>query len=299
MALTHLDRLEAEAIHILREVVAQCARPVMLYSIGKDSSVMLHLALKAFAPGRLPFPLLHVASGWDFGAMIAHRDAVVERHGFALIVAQASAAEAMGIDPFVTPTPLYTRTMLTEPLKAALAAGGFDAAFGGARRDEEKARAKERIVSVRGAWQNWVPERQRPELWSLYNARVPTGDSVRAFPLSNWTERDVWEYIGREGIAVVPLYFAAPRPVVDRDGTLVMVDDDRFVLRAGETVVDRSVRFRTMGCYPLTGASLSEARDVAAVIAEMASATQSERSGRVIDRDPSASMERKKQEGYF
>jgi sulfate adenylyltransferase subunit 2 len=299
MALTHLDRLEAEAIHILREVVAQVARPVMLYSIGKDSSVMLHLALKAFAPGPLPLPLLHVASGWDFAAMIAHRDAVVARHGLELIVAHNLAAAQEGVDPFTTATPTYTRTMLTEPLKAALDARGFDAAFGGGRRDEEKARAKERIVSVRGADHRWDPKAQRPELWNLYNARLNPGETLRAFPLSNWTERDVWEYIGREAIAVVPLYFAAPRPVVERHGTLLMVDDARFDFRDGEQAVERVVRFRTMGCYPLTGASLSEAANVDAVIAEMAAARRSEREGRVIDRDESASMERKKQEGYF
>jgi sulfate adenylyltransferase subunit 2 len=299
MALTHLDRLEAESIHILREVVAETRRPVFLYSIGKDSSVMLHLALKAFAPGPPPFPFLHIASGWDFGAMIQHRDAVAARHGLELIVHHNAEAARAGVNPFDTPTPIYTRAMLTDALKGALDAGGFDAAFGGGRRDEEKSRAKERIVSVRGASHRWDPKAQRPELWNLFNARLHAGETLRAFPLSNWTELDVWQYIAREQIAMVPLYFAAERPTVERDGTLLMVDDDRFVLRAGEEVAERRVRFRTMGCYPLTGASLSDAADVDAVIAEMAAATTSEREGRVIDRDASASMERKKQEGYF
>ncbi len=298
-SLTHLDRLEAESIHILREVVAETRRPVFLYSIGKDSSVMLHLALKAFAPGPPPFPFLHIASGWDFKAMLERRDAIAARLGLNLIVHHNAAAAAAGVDPFATPTPTYTRLMLTDALKAALDAGRYDAAFGGGRRDEEKCRAKERIVSVRGANHRWDSKAQRPELWNLFNARLHAGETLRAFPLSNWTELDVWQYIAREKIAVVPLYFAAPRPTVERDGTLLMVDDDRFVLRAGEEVVERTIRFRTMGCYPLTGASVSDARDVDAVIAEMAAATTSEREGRVIDRDASASMERKKQEGYF
>ena len=299
MALTHLDRLEAESIHILREVVAETRRPVFLYSIGKDSSVMLHLALKAFAPGPPPFPFLHIATGWDFGAMLAHRDAVAARHGLELIVHHNAEAAAAGVNPFATPTPSYTRAMLTDALKAALDAGGFDAAFGGGRRDEEKSRAKERIVSVRGANHRWDPKAQRPELWNLFNARLHEGETLRAFPLSNWTELDVWRYIAREKVAVVPLYFAAARPTVEREGTLLMVDDERFVFRGGEQAVERTVRFRTMGCYPLTGASVSGARDVDAVIAEMAAATTSEREGRVIDHDASASMERKKQEGYF
>jgi sulfate adenylyltransferase subunit 2 len=299
MTLTHLDRLEAESIHILREVVAETRAPVFLYSIGKDSSVMLHLALKAFAPGPPPFPFLHIATGWDFRAMIEHRDATAARHGLELIVHGNRQAAARGVDPFSTPTPTYTRLMLTEALTEALEAGGYDAAFGGGRRDEEKARAKERIVSVRGASHRWDPKAQRPELWSLFNARLNPGETLRAFPLSNWTERDVWEYIAREAIPVVPLYFAARRPTVERDGTLLMVDDERLVLRPGEQVVERRVRFRTMGCYPLTGATLSQAADVPAVLAELAAATTSEREGRVIDRDPGASMERKKQEGYF
>jgi sulfate adenylyltransferase subunit 2 len=299
MALNHLDRLEAESIHILREVVAETRRPVFLYSIGKDSSVLLHLAVKAFAPGPPPFPFLHIASGWDFGAMIKHRDAVAARHKLQLIVHHNTEAARAGVNPFDTPTPIYTRAMLTDALKAALDAGGFDAAFGGGRRDEEKSRAKERIVSVRGANHRWDPKAQRAELWNLFNARLHAGETLRAFPLSNWTEQDVWQYISREKIAVVPLYFAAERPTVERDGTLLMVDDDRFVLKPGEEVAERKVRFRTMGCYPLTGASLSDAADVEAVIAEMAGATTSERAGRVIDRDASASMERKKQEGYF
>ncbi|MBS0395994.1 MAG: sulfate adenylyltransferase subunit CysD [Proteobacteria bacterium] len=297
--LTHLDRLEAESIHIFREVVAECERPVLLYSIGKDSSVMLHLAAKAFYPGRLPFPVLHIASGWDFRAMIEHRDRMVRELGLDLLVHTNETAAAAGVNPFDTPTPEYTRLMLTEALKAALDRYGFDAAFGGARRDEERSRAKERVFSFRSAAHRWDPKRQRPELWSLYNARKLRGESLRVFPLSNWTELDVWQYIHRERIPVVPLYFAAERPVVERHGTLLMVDDERLQLAPGEQPALREVRFRTLGCYPLTGAMESRARTVPAIIAEMLVAPKSERQGRVIDQDQRASMELKKQEGYF
>ena len=299
MTPTHLDRLEAESIHILREVVATAQRPVFLYSIGKDSSVMLHLALKAFHPAPPPFPFLHIASGWDFRAMIAHRDRMAAEHGLKLIVWHNAEAAAAGIDPFDTPTPVYTRVMLTEALRAALDAGGYDAAFGGGRRDEEKARAKERIFSFRNAQHAWDPKNQRPELWNLYNARLNAGESIRVFPLSNWTELDIWQYIAREGVPIVPLYLAEPRPTVIRDGTMLMVDDERMKLRPGEQMVERTIRFRTMGCYPLTGASESIASSLDEIIAEMAVARTSEREGRVIDRDESASMERKKREGYF
>lgn len=300
MALTHLDRLEAESIHILREVAATCRQPVFLYSIGKDSSVMLHLALKAFAPGPPPFPFLHIASGWDFKAMLAHRDAMAARYGLKLVVWHNEEAARNGVNPFDTPTPAYTRAMLTEALRAALKDGGYDAAFGGSRRDEEKARAKERIFSFRGAGGGWDPKLQRPELWNNYNSRVHAGESMRVFPLSNWTERDVWDYIAREEVPIVPLYLAAERPVVDRDGTLLMVDDaDALKLRPGEEVENRRVRFRTMGCWPLTGAMESEADTIDKVLAEMAVLRTSERQGRVIDRDESASMEVKKREGYF
>jgi len=298
-ALTHLQRLEAEAIHIMREVVAECDRPVMLYSIGKDSSVMLHLALKAFWPAPLPFPLLHIASGWDFRAMIEHRDRMAADHGLRLLVHGNDAAAGAGINPFDTPTPEYTRLMLTEPLKAALDAHGFDAAFGGGRRDEEKARAKERVFSFRSASHGWDPKNQRPELWRLYNARKRPGESLRVFPLSNWTELDIWQYIHLEQIPIVPLYFSAPRPTVERDGLLLMVDDERFRLRVGEKPVERPVRFRTLGCYPLTGAVESRAATLPEIIQEMLLTTTSERQGRAIDHDQSASMEKKKQEGYF
>ncbi len=299
MTLSHLQRLEAESIHILREVVAEVDNPVMLYSIGKDSSVMLHLALKAFHPAPLPFPLLHIASGWDFAAMLAHRDHMVATHGLRLIVRHNADAAAQGIDPFATPTPLYTRLMLTEMLKAALDAGGFDAAFGGGRRDEEKARAKERIFSVRNADHVWDPRNQRPELWSLYNTHKARGQSLRVFPLSNWTELDIWQYIAAENVPLVPLYLAQTRPTVTRDGMILMVDDDRMVLRPGETVTQRSIRFRTLGCYPLSGAVESTADSLPAIIAEMLLSTQSERLGRAVDHDPAASMEKKKAEGYF
>ena len=297
--LSHLAALEAESIHIFREVAAECERPVFLYSIGKDSSVMLHLALKAFAPAPPPFPFLHIATGWDFRAMLDHRDAVAARHGLDLIVHHNAAAAAAGIDPFATPTPDYTRAMLTEALKTALDAGGYDAAFGGGRRDEERARAKERIFSFRSAAHVWDPKLQRPELWRLYNGRVRRGESVRVFPLSNWTELDVWQYIAAEDIALVPLYFAAERATVTRDGQILMVDDDRMVWRDGDRVEQRHIRFRTLGDWPLSGAVESAATTIDAVIAEMARADVSERAGRMVDHDQSGSMERKKAEGYF
>jgi sulfate adenylyltransferase subunit 2 len=297
--LTHLQRLEAEAIHIMREVAATAERPVFLYSIGKDSSVMLHLALKAFYPGKPPFPFLHVASGWDFADMLAHRDRMVARHGLELIVAHNDAAAAAGVNPFDTPTPDYTRLMLIEPLKAALDAGDFDAAFGGGRRDEEKARAKERIFSFRSAGHRWDPKTQRPELWNLYNTRLKPGETMRVFPLSNWTELDIWQYIRAENIPIVPLYTAAPRPVVRRGGAVLMVDDERMKFLPGEVAETVSIRFRTLGCWPLSGAVESGAADLDGVIAEMLAATTSERQGRMVDHDQSASMERKKAEGYF
>ena len=297
--LTHLDRLEAESIHIMRETVAEASRPVMLYSIGKDSAVMLHLARKAFFPAPLPFPLLHVDTSWKFRAMYALRDKVGAQPGIELIVHKNPEAEARGINPF-DHGPLHTDLWKTEGLKQALGMYGFDAAFGGARRDEEKSRAKERIFSFRTASHRWDPKRQRPELWSLYNVRKNPGESMRVFPLSNWTELDVWTYILREGIEIVPLYLAAPRPVVTRDGLTIMLDDDRFRLRDGEQVETRSVRFRTLGCYPLSGAVESEADTIEKVVQEMLLATTSERQGRIIDRDAGeGSMEKKKQEGYF
>ncbi len=299
MALSHLATLEAESIHIIREVAAEFERPVFLYSIGKDSSVMLHLALKAFAPAPPPFPFLHIATGWDFAAMLRHRDTTATRHGLRLHVHHNAAAAAAGIDPFATPTPDYTRAMLTEALKTALDAGGYDAAFGGGRRDEERARAKERIFSFRSAAHVWDPKLQRPELWRLYNGRVRRGESVRVFPLSNWTEMDVWEYIAAEHIPLVPLYFADTRPTVIRDGQILMVDDDRMRWRDGERVEPRRIRFRTLGDWPLSGAVESAATTVAEIIAEMAAATVSERAGRMVDHDQAGSMERKKAEGYF
>jgi len=295
----HLDRLEAEAVHIIREVAAVCAKPVMLYSIGKDSAVMLHLALKAFHPAKPPFPLLHVDTTWKFKEMIAFRDRTAADLGLELIVHINQDGLAQGVGPFTHGSSVHTTVMKTEALKQALDAGGFDAAFGGARRDEEKSRAKERIFSFRSAAHRWDPKAQRPELWRLYNARIARGESLRVFPLSNWTELDVWRYIRREGVPVVPLYFAAPRPVVERDGALIMVDDARMPLHPGETPALRRVRFRTLGCYPLTGAVESDAADLDAVIAEMQASRTSERQGRVIDRDQTASMEKKKQEGYF
>jgi sulfate adenylyltransferase subunit 2 len=297
--LTHLDRLEAESIFILRETVAETARPVMLYSMGKDSAVMLHLAKKAFFPGPLPFPLLHVDTTWKFRDMYAARDRIAAEPGIDLIVYRNPEALDQGINPF-DHGPLHTDMWKTQGLRQALDKYGFDAAFGGARRDEEKSRAKERVFSFRDRNHRWDPKRQRPELWALYNARKNKGESVRVFPLSNWTELDVWQYILREGLAVVPLYFAAERPTVERDGLIVMVDDERMRLEAGEQVVRRKVRFRTLGCYPLSGAVVSDAATVEDIIAEMLSSKTSERQGRAIDRDGgSASMEKKKQEGYF
>jgi sulfate adenylyltransferase subunit 2 len=295
--LSHLDRLEAESIHILRETVAEAARPVMLYSIGKDSAVMLHLAKKAFFPAPPPFPLLHVDTTWKFRDMYALRDKVAANHE--LIVHKNPEAEAQGINPF-DHGPAHTDLWKTEGLRQALDKHGFDAAFGGARRDEEKSRAKERIFSFRSSSHRWDPKRQRPELWSLYNVRKSAGESMRVFPLSNWTELDIWQYIMAQVIEIVPLYLAAPRPVVERDGLLLMVDDERFRLREGEEVQTRSVRFRTLGCYPLSGAVESEADSIERVVQEMLLATTSERQGRIIDRDAGdGSMEKKKQEGYF
>ena len=297
--LTHLQRLEAESIHIMREVVAECERPVMLYSIGKDSSVMLHLAVRAFHPAPPPFPLLHVDTTWKFRAMYEFRDATARRIGMQLLVHVNQEGLRLGIGPFSHGSQVHTDVMKTQALRQALDQYGFDAAFGGARRDEEKSRAKERIFSFRTAQHRWDPKQQRPELWSLYNARKRPGESLRVFPLSNWTELDIWQYIHREGIAVVPLYFAAERPVVERDGVLIMVDDERMPLAPGEQPQLRKVRFRTLGCYPLTGAIESNADSPAAIIEEMLSARTSERQGRIIDRDGAASMEQKKQEGYF
>jgi sulfate adenylyltransferase subunit 2 len=297
--LTHLEQLEAESIEIMREVVAETERPVMLYSIGKDSAVMLHLAKKAFFPGPLPFPLLHVDTTWKFRDMYALRDKVAAEPGIDLIVYKNPEAERLGINPF-DHGPLHTDMWKTEGLKQALDKYGFDAAFGGARRDEEKSRAKERVFSFRDRNHRWDPKNQRPELWSLYNAKKGPKESIRVFPLSNWTELDIWQYIYAEGIEIVPLYLSAPRPTVERDGVLLMVDDERFPLEPGEVPVERSVRFRTLGCYPLTGAVESEASTLAEVIQEMLVATTSERQGRVIDKDGgAASMEKKKQEGYF
>lgn len=297
--LTHLQRLEAEAIHIMREVAAEAERPVMLYSIGKDSAVMLHLARKAFYPSRPPFPLLHVDTTWKFRAMYEMRARMAAQLGVELLVHQNPEAVARGINPFDHGSALHTDLWKTQGLKQALALHGFDAAFGGARRDEEKSRAKERIFSFRTAEQGWDPKSQRPELWRLYNTRKRPGESIRVFPISNWTELDVWQYIHLEQIPIVPLYLAAERPVVERDGALIMVDDDRFPLRPGETPQLRSVRFRTLGCYPLTGAVESKAATVPQIIQEMLLTTTSERQGRVIDHDQSASMEKKKREGYF
>jgi sulfate adenylyltransferase subunit 2 len=297
-ALTHLQVLEAESIQIIREVVAECEKPVMLYSIGKDSAVMVHLARKAFHPSPPPFPLLHVDTTWKFKAMYELRDRIARDSGMELIVHHNPEALARGINPFDHGT-LHTDLWKTEGLKQALVNHEFDAAFGGARRDEEKSRAKERVFSFRSATQRWDPKNQRPELWSLYNARKAKGESIRVFPLSNWTELDIWQYIHLERIAIVPLYFAAPRPTVERDGLLLMVDDERFRLRPGEQPVMRSIRFRTLGCYPLTGAVESSAVTLPQIIQEMLLTTTSERQGRAIDHDQAASMEKKKQEGYF
>ena len=296
--LTHLQRLEAESIHIFREVVAECENPVMLYSVGKDSAVMLRLAQKAFFPSKLPFPLLHVDTTWKFQAMYEMRARMAAELGADLLVHQNPECVERGINPFDHGS-LHTDMWKTDGLKQALTKYNFDVAFGGARRDEEKSRAKERIFSFRSANHRWDPKSQRPELWKLYNTRKAKGESIRVFPLSNWTELDIWQYIHLENIDIVPLYFSAPRPVVERDGLLIMVDDERFHLREGEQPVMKSVRFRTLGCYPLTGAVESEARTLPEVIQEMLLTTTSERQGRAIDHDQSASMEKKKQEGYF
>jgi sulfate adenylyltransferase subunit 2 len=297
--LTHLQRLEAESIHILREVVAECANPVMLYSIGKDSSVMLHLALKAFYPARPPFRLLHIDTTWKFREMIAFRDQIVKKLGLELLVHTNPDGLAQGIGPFSHGSAVHTDVMKTQALRQALDHYGFDAAFGGARRDEEKSRAKERIISFRSEHHRWDPKRQRPELWRCYNTRIRKGESLRVFPLSNWTELDIWQYIHQQDIPIVPLYLSAPRPVVRRDGQLIMVDDDRMPLHPGEQPEHKMVRFRTLGCYPLTGAVESTATTLPDVIQEMLLARNSEREGRVIDHDSAGSMEKKKQEGYF
>jgi sulfate adenylyltransferase subunit 2 len=297
--LTHLQRLEAESIYILREVVAECERPVMLYSIGKDSAVMLHLAKKAFHPAKPPFPLLHVDTTWKFRAMYEFRDRMARELGMELLVHVNPDGLAQGINPFTHGSQVHTDIMKTQGLKQALDKYGFDVAFGGARRDEEKSRAKERIFSFRSTQHRWDPKNQRPELWSLYNTRKHKGESIRVFPISNWTELDVWQYIHLEDIPLVPLYFSARRPVVERDGALIMVDDERMPLKSGERPEMRSVRFRTLGCYPLTGAVESEATTLPEIIQEMLLTRSSERQGRVIDHDSAASMEKKKQEGYF
>src|SRR3954470_24412312 len=299
MSLSHLQRLEAESIHIMREVVAEAEHPVMLYSIGKDSSVMLHLAMKAFHPAKPPFPLLHVDTTWKFRDMYAFRDRMAGELGLELLVHTNPEGLAMGMNPFDHGSEVHTDVMKTQALKQALELHGFDAAFGGARRDEEKSRAKERVFSFRSAQHRWDPKNQRPELWRLFNARKRRGESIRVFPLSNWTEVDVWEYIALEGIPIVPLYYAKERPIVERDGTLIMVDDDRMRLQPGEQPVMKRVRFRTLGDYPLTGAVESDADTLPKIIEEMVAARTSERQGRVIDHDAAASMERKKQEGYF
>ncbi len=297
--LTHLQRLEAESIDILREAVAEAENPVMLYSIGKDSSVMLRLGVKAFYPGKPPFKLLHVDTTWKFREMYAFRDRMVESLGLELLVHRNPEALARGINPFTHGSALHTDIWKTQGLKQALDQHGFDVAFGGARRDEEKSRAKERIFSFRSAQHRWDPKLQRPELWRLYNTRKNPGESIRVFPISNWTELDIWQYIHLENIPIVPLYLAQPRPVVERDGTLIMVDDERLPLAPGEVPMIRSVRFRTLGCYPLTGAVESSAATLTGVIQEMLLARTSERQGRMIDHDSSGSMEKKKQEGYF
>jgi len=299
MTLTHLQRLEAESINIMREVVAEAENPVMLYSIGKDSSVMLHLAMKAFYPAKPPFPLLHVDTGWKFRQMYEFRDAMVKKLGMDLLVHINPEGLEKGINPFIHGSAIHTDIMKTEGLKQALDKYGFDAAFGGARRDEEKSRAKERIFSFRTAQHRWDPKNQRPELWGIYNARKHKGESIRVFPISNWTELDIWQYIHLQGIPIVPLYFAMERPVVERDGSLIMVDDERMPLFEGEITRMRKVRFRTLGCYPLTGAVESQATTLPQIIQEMLLTTTSERQGRVIDHDAAASMEKKKQEGYF
>ena len=297
--MTHLQRLEAEAIHIMREVVAEAENPVMLYSIGKDSSVMLHIAMKAFYPAKPPFPIMHIDTMWKFSEMIEFRNKMAEDLGLELIVHINPEGEQMKMNPFVHGSAKHTDVMKTQGLKQALDKHGFDVAFGGARRDEEKSRAKERIFSFRNENHHWDPKRQRPELWNVYNARKNPGETIRVFPLSNWTELDIWQYIHLEKIPIVPLYLAKPRPVVERDGVLILVDDDRLPMNEGEEPMMKTVRFRTLGCYPLTGAVESEADTLPDVIQEMLLTTTSEREGRVIDFDSTASMEKKKQEGYF
>lgn len=297
--MTHLRQLEAESIHIMREVAAEFENPVMLYSVGKDSAVMLHLARKAFYPSKVPFPLLHVDTTWKFKEMIEFRDTITKEYGFELLVHSNEEGRKKNINPFTHGSSLYTDVMKTEALKQALDKYGFDAAFGGARRDEEKSRAKERIFSFRSESHRWDPKNQRPELWDIYNARIKKGESIRAFPISNWTELDIWQYIYAEDIPIVPLYFAAMRPVVERDGVLIMVDDDRMPLEPDEKPELRSVRFRTLGCYPLTGAVESTATTLPEIIQEMLLTRTSERQGRMIDSDQAGSMEKKKQEGYF
>lgn len=299
MSLNHLERLEAESIHIMREVAATSSNPVMLYSVGKDSAVMLHLALKAFAPGKLPFPVLHVDTTWKFKEMISFRDKMVADNGLDLLVHINAEGVEKGVGPFTHGSAVHTDVMKTAGLKQALDQYGFDAAFGGARRDEEKSRAKERVFSFRSSQHRWDPKNQRPELWNIYNSRINKGESVRVFPLSNWTELDIWQYIHLENIPIVPLYYAAKRPVVERDGQLIMVDDDRMPIHDGEEIQEKMVRFRTLGCYPLTGAVESNADTLEAIIQEMLLTRTSERQGRVIDQDADASMEQKKQEGYF
>ena len=297
--LTHLQRLEAEAIHIFREVAANFTKPVMLYSVGKDSSVMLHLARKAFYPAPPPFPFLHVDTTWKFKEMIAFRDAQAKAHRLDLLVHINKQGVEAGISPFVHGSGVHTDVMKTQALRQALDKYGFDAAFGGARRDEEKSRAKERVFSFRNAAHSWDPKNQRPEMWNIYNTRVTTGESIRVFPLSNWTEADIWHYIYQENIPIVPLYFAAPRPVVERDNMLILADDERLQLRAGEKIETRMVRFRTLGCYPLTAAIESQAQTLPQILEEMLLTRTSERQGRLIDRDEAGSMEKKKREGYF
>lgn len=297
--MTHLKQLEAESIHIIREVAAEFDNPVMLYSVGKDSAVMLHLALKAFAPGKLPFPLMHVDTTWKFKEMISFRDQMAKDKGFDLIVHKNQEGIDMGVGPFTHGSAKHTDVMKTQGLKQALNKHGFDAAFGGARRDEEKSRAKERVYSFRDKNHRWDPKCQRPELWNIYNSKVDKGESIRVFPLSNWTELDIWQYIHLESIPIVPLYFAAKRPVVEKDGVMIMVDDDRMPIGKDDVVEQKMVRFRTLGCYPLTGAVESTATTLPEIIQEMLLTTTSERQGRVIDHDSSGSMEKKKQEGYF
>lgn len=298
-SMTHLKQLEAESIHIIREVAAEFDNPVMLYSVGKDSAVMLHLALKAFAPGKLPFPLMHVDTTWKFKEMITFRDQMAKDKGFDLIVHKNQEGIDMGVGPFTHGSATHTDVMKTQGLKQALNKYGFDAAFGGARRDEEKSRAKERVYSFRDKNHRWDPKCQRPELWNIYNSKVDKGESIRVFPLSNWTELDIWQYIHLESIPIVPLYFAAKRPIVEKDGVMIMVDDDRMPIGKDDVVEHKMVRFRTLGCYPLTGAVESTATTLPEIIQEMLLTTTSERQGRVIDHDSSGSMEKKKQEGYF